>query len=246
MELNEPARAVERRRVPRVMRVAAALTCVACVISLYAVYHHWAAPYTSKTDLRYGRIVAIIAALLVITWVGVWLYRVAGRRKILAVAGSLLMVPAVILSVGMVGVLLSGARPIVASEDYDAAATEFSAYFAQLSGPRPELREARETALRLLNGAASPEKLREAMRACHQVAMTMDQEAEEIARLQEHGREMFERRGVGSARIDAYFAWKQPLLDEIALWADTSARAAARFRQFESELATRLGDAPSE
>lgn len=55
---------------------------------------------------------------------------------------------------------------------------------------------------------------------------------------------MFERRGVGSARIDAYFAWKRPLLDEIASWADTSARAAARFRQLESELAARLGDAP--
>ncbi len=37
MEANEPARAVERRRVPRVMWTAAALTCIACVISLYAL-----------------------------------------------------------------------------------------------------------------------------------------------------------------------------------------------------------------
>lgn len=244
MEPTVPFHAGEQRRVPRVMRVTVVVTCTACVILLYALYHHWAAPYEIKADLLYGRIVAVVAVSMVLLFVGWWLYRVSGRRTLLAATGSLLMVPAAVFSILILGMLLNSARPIVASGDYDAAATEFSAHFAQLSGPRPEINHAKEMGLRAINEPSSAEEIRQALSACREIIAAADRDADEITQLQDRGREMFKRRGVGAARVKAYFDWKEPLMVQVYEWRDSTTLVATRYRDLERQLMQRLGDTP--
>jgi len=246
MEMNEPARAVERRRVPRVMWAAAALTCVAYVISLYALYHHWAAPYQTKADLRIDRPVMMMCISLALgaSGISVW-RRYAGRRAFVSYLGAFMMVPALLIAaLVMTGVLIF-CRPLIAHGAYDAAAAEFSTELARLVAPAPKLKDAKQAAVDALESGRDAE-LRQALTLIRESIPVLEQDGNDIATLEQRGREMFERRGVSRMRTDAYFGWKEPLRETLESWRETNDAAVARFRNLEGLLLERLGDAPSE
>ncbi len=244
MEANEPARAVERRRVPRVMWAAAALTCIACVILLYALYHHWAAPYQTKADLRIDRPVMMMCISLAMVASGVWVWRrYAGQRAFVGYVGGFMMVPAVlIMTLVMTGVLIYS-RPLIAHSAYDAAATEYSAELARLIAPAPKLKDAKQAAVDAIESGEHAE-LRRALTLIRESIPVLEQDGNDIATLEQRGREMFDRRRVSRMRTDAYFGWRQPFRDLLKSWRETNDAAVARFRDLERQLLERLGDAP--
>lgn len=244
MELKESGRAVERRRVPRVMRVAAALTCIACVISLYALYHHWAAPYETKADLRIDRPVMMMCISLALIASGNWVWRrYAGRRAFVGYVGAFMMVPALLIAaLVMTGVLIFS-RPLIAHGAYDAAATEYSAELARLVAPAPKLRDAKQAAVDAIESGGHAE-LRQALTLIRESIPVLEQNGNDIATLEQRGREMFDRRSVSPMRTDAYFGWRQPFRDLLDSWRETNDAAVARYRDLERQLLERLGDAP--
>ncbi len=241
MEANEPTRAVERRRVPRVMRAAAGVACIACVISLYALYHHWAAPYQTKADLRIDRPVMMmcISLALVASGISVW-RRYAGRRAFVSYLGAFMMVPALLIAaLVMTGVLIF-CRPLIAHGAYDAAAAEFSTELARLSYPIPGVELAMEAAERNTGGPRSAEQLRPALVICRDALVKMQQDREDVATLEQRGREMFSRRGVWQTRIDAYFANYEPA---IADWCEELDGPINRLWPMLTEMEVRLRSA---
>lgn len=245
-ESMEPASHVRKnlRRVPMVMWVMAVLTCVVCAVPLYAMYHHWSAPYQIKADLRIDRPVMMMFTSLAFVGGGIWMSRrPPGRRFIVRWLGAFMMVLALLIAtIVMTGTLILG-RPLVAHGPYDAVATEFSNELARLASPSLQIDEAKQAAVSALQ-SDDPTELRHALALIREAIAILEQDSVDIATLEQRGREMFRQRNVGQMRVDAYFGWAEPLRHEIDLWLETNDAAIARYRDLEAQLRQRLGDPP--
>lgn len=226
------------------MRVVMRLTVAAYAVSCAAMLHQWLAPYEIKADFRYARVIAVVVLAIVLSRVGMWLWQRSTKRLAIgSFVGVVMTILALLISTFMmIGMLISG-RPLLGSRAYDAAATEFSAEMARLTASNPQLKNAKQAAVSALQ-YGGPAETRHALALIREAIPILEQDSEDIATLEQRGRDMFNQRDVGSIRIDAYFYWKRPTQDLIDIWRDTNDAAIARYRDLERQLAQRLGDVP--
>lgn len=225
---------------PLWMRFATGVTRAACAIALLAAYHTWSAPYSNKVDLRYDRVILIVLVAFALSIAGEWSWR-RYRGKLVLVAGSGALAAVIGLLVSLVpaaAVLVMG-RPLLASGGYDTAATEFSNEIARLTAPNPALANAKQAAVSALE-RGGPAELIHALALIRDAIPVLENDRDDVATLEQRGREMFERHHVWSLRTDAYFGWKQPLRDLVHSWCDTCDAAVARYRMLEAQLEDRL------
>jgi uncharacterized membrane protein len=243
MDPKEPA-VNKVQRLPWWMRVVMRLTVAAYAVSCAALLHQWLAPYEIKADFRYVRVIAVVVLAIVLSRVGMWLWQRSTKRLAIGgFVGVVMTILALLISMFMMIGMLISARPLLGSRAYDAAATEFSAEMASLTAPNPQLRNAKQAAVSALQ-YGGPAETRHALALIREAIPILEQDSEDIATLEQRGRDMFSKRDVGSIRTDMYFGWIQPTQDLIDSWRNTNDAAIARFRDLERQLMQRLGDTP--